>query len=199
MAGGGWPKLPYGLDQHIYALPYAILGGIMTWTVGMNPFGILAGSALSYATAFLAKRTGHGQYFLPFSAQRVEAERLDFLVKLAFGRDPRVVPSNFPLDVLRRNITSYGERKLFLRNIFGMFVTGFGVGLGAMAIALYTGYYVVAGLLALSTAAKALSYYIGYLVTKDPNRRTFFGEIITGVLGGIGLVLSALMVWKKKK
>lgn len=50
-AGGGKPDLPFGLDQHLYALPYAILGFVLNPVCGVA----------SYATAFLGKRTGHGR------------------------------------------------------------------------------------------------------------------------------------------
>ena len=198
--GGGWPKLPWGLDQHIYALPYAFLGWFLLDNADLYWGWVAGGTFLSYATAFLAKRTGHGQYMaLPYSFKAITAERLDPIVKLFFGRDPRVVPVNFNLEQLQRNIDSYGEDKLMKRNLTGLFVTGMGVGLGAAISAIVAGYPLIAGLLVASAGCKALAYYLGMKLTKDVNKRTAIGEFLTGLFAAIGLALAALLVKKKDK
>lgn len=202
MSGGGWPKLPWGLDQHLWAIPYGILGGGLAHYGGFGWASTTGAVGLSYLTAFFAKRTGHGTYMtLPYSIKTgLEPERLDFIVKYFFGRDPRFVPKEFPRDVLVRNIMKYGEKKLMYRNLTGLFVTGMGVSLGAMIVALCTGHPVIAILLFASAGCKTLAYYIGYKIVKDPTKplQTEIGEILTGIFAGIGIAISALMIWKKK-
>lgn len=70
MCGGGWPKLPAGLDQWLYALPYGLL------CLPLGPWAILA-----YAGAFLGKRTGHGNFMdLGRWTKPAKPERLEFLI-----------------------------------------------------------------------------------------------------------------------
>lgn len=95
MCGGGKPKLPYGLDQWIYAIPYAVFQVHWLWAV------------LSYGGAVLGKRTGHGQYF-SLAAPRGNPEndeKFDFIVRLFFGHDED------------------GPRR-YWRNFFGMTLSG---------------------------------------------------------------------------
>ena len=52
MAGGGWPKLPWGLDQWLLALPYLLFyPAIGYWVI------------LGYLGAVLGLRLGHGRGF----------------------------------------------------------------------------------------------------------------------------------------
>lgn len=52
MAGGGWPKLPYGLDQWLLAAPYLLFYPVIGWLV-----------VPAYLGAVLGLRTGHGSGF----------------------------------------------------------------------------------------------------------------------------------------
>lgn len=77
MCGGGRPRLPWGVDQFLYAIPYGLVGG-------------LYGFAPAYAGAVLGKRTGHGQYLNYGYGARTnpnDDERLDFIVRFFFGVD----------------------------------------------------------------------------------------------------------------
>lgn len=52
MSGGGWPKLPWGLDQWLLALPYLLFYPALGWWV-----------ILGYLGAVLGLRLGHGRGF----------------------------------------------------------------------------------------------------------------------------------------
>ena len=71
MAGGGGPKLPLGLDQWLYSLPYALLAPATgLWAV------------LAYSGAFLSKRTGHGRGMSLKEPMKPgsEPEKLEYLI-----------------------------------------------------------------------------------------------------------------------
>lgn len=78
MCGGAPPKLPWGIDQWIYALPYLVI---------TLPTGLL-GSAASYVSAIAGKRTGHGNGHDAGTAERGSDEQLEFLIKWLHGRIP---------------------------------------------------------------------------------------------------------------
>jgi len=71
MAGGGWPKLPYGLDAWILAAPYLLFyPAIGLWILP------------AYLGAVLGIRLGHGRFFQykqPFKAGS-EPEKIEFLI-----------------------------------------------------------------------------------------------------------------------
>jgi len=70
-SGGGWPKIPYGLDQFILALPYLLFySQIGLWVIP------------AYFSAVLALRSGHGRgfdYHLPFKPGS-EPEKVEILI-----------------------------------------------------------------------------------------------------------------------
>lgn len=79
MAGGGWPRLPWGLDQWVLSAPYLLLYPLIGWWV-----------IPSYFIAFLGLRTGHGSgfnYHLPFKEGRT-VEKVEYLI-----------PQNLPVPV----------------------------------------------------------------------------------------------------
>ncbi len=78
MAGGGWPKLPFGLDQHLYAIPYAaVCYPIAGWWC-----------AAAYVGAFLGKRTGHGGYIDLGTSEKVRHHRADIFLEALRGKIP---------------------------------------------------------------------------------------------------------------
>jgi len=162
MAGGGFVYLPLGLDQHLYAVPYAFVGLLCT---GSWWFFWLA-----YATAFLGKRTGHGQYMdLGTWSKEVEPETLDFIVEAIFGKD---------------NYDSYW------RDFFGLTITGLVVALGATIALIVSGNFLFALLILLGASLKSISYMIGWKVHKmfDHKSGTEIGELLTGFFAGLSLV-----------
>lgn len=71
MAGGGWPRLPWGLDQWILSAPYLLLYPLIGWWI-----------IPSYLTAVLGLRLGHGRgfnYRIPFK-EGSEPEKIEFLI-----------------------------------------------------------------------------------------------------------------------
>jgi len=71
MAGGGWPKLPWGLDAWLLALPYLLFWG------AVGPWAILG-----YLGAVLGIRLGHGRgfdYGKPFK-EGSKPEKVEILI-----------------------------------------------------------------------------------------------------------------------
>lgn len=193
MCGGGWPKLPYGLDQWLYAVPHGIVGYLATEKYG---WWAVLGCLGAYFCAFLFKRTGHGQYFdlgtttklLVKASGKLNVERVDFIVSWLMGPDPNTVregPGSFRRDYL------------------GMCVTGILLSLGT-SIALFTGAYWQLALIVLSAGAtKGLWYYIGTFLEKA-NIRAFglvryneWGEAQFGYWDywAVGFAIAILMGW----
>lgn len=72
MCGGGWPKLPLGLDQWLHCLPYiALLWPLTGWW-----------AVLPYLGAVIGKRFGHGAWMdLGRSHKTYSRERLDIFIE----------------------------------------------------------------------------------------------------------------------
>lgn len=85
MCGGAWPKLG-GLDQIIYAMPFAVITFLLLLpTVGPlwepYPWHVWAMAALAGATAFLGKRLGHGRGISLFEPLRGDPERVEIVIR----------------------------------------------------------------------------------------------------------------------
>lgn len=162
MCGGGKPKLPYGLDQFVYALPYAIF-----------PVHFLL-AVLSYAGGVLGKRTGHGQYFhlsAPRSACPPENdERFDFIVRFFFGPD---------ID---------GRKNRYWRNFFGMTLSGLWPVLVATIALVLSGYVLAALIVLIGGLLKAPAY----AVSQKFGYGTEIGEYVTGAFGWGSVTIAAL-------
>lgn len=93
MAGGGWPKLPFGLDQWLLALPYLLFYPVIGWWV-----------IPAYLGAVLGLRLGHGRGF-------------DYKLPFKVGSDPEkvewVIPKSLPVSV----------RKFLIMALTGLCVT----------------------------------------------------------------------------
>lgn len=196
MAGGGAPKLPLGLDQWIYAIPYGLAGILASIHVkqSIDVFGLIdlplwgLFGLISYLIAFLGKRLGHGTYFdLATSLKKIIPERIDFLVRPFFGKDPNSVAAGVP-----------GDRD---RDLFGLTLTGLVVGLGLIGVLLYVGQPLWALVIGITTAAKGPLYLLSLkhnatvrkVLSKigihmdDPKGHTEPGEWLTGIVGGLGV------------
>lgn len=71
MCGGGWPKLPWGLDQWLLALPYLLFYPVIGWWV-----------VPAYLGAVLGLRLGHGSFFhygLPLKEGRT-VEKIEYIM-----------------------------------------------------------------------------------------------------------------------
>lgn len=176
MCGGAPPKLPWGLDQWLYALPYLVISlpaslavAALASTKKENRKYFSSIALLPYTAAFLGKRTGHGGGMDLATnnkepGQGREAERLEFLILPLHGKI-----SQYWYDTLLLAIT--GIAVTLLAGILVMFVS-FGCGL----------------LLAISGLSKAPAYMIGALIYPDRkgrgiphlNEATAIGEFLTG-------------------
>ncbi len=197
MCGGAPPKLPWGLDQWIYAIPYfAICAPAGTAFIAAifadrdfdrKPrLKIYEGLflLLPYSLAFTGKRTGHGGGMdlghnnkEPGAGR--EPERLEFLIAPLHGK-----------------IAQYWYDALLLA------VTGLAVTLVAGLIVCFVN--VTAGLLIIvSGPLKALAYMIGWAVYPDGSgsgipyldEATAIGEFLTGVFNYAALAIAFYLVF----
>lgn len=178
--GGGLVKIPELLERSL----------IMAFFVGaVLPF---AGwwSVLSLIGMF-GIATGHGQYFLHRAVKYMDPEKVDFIVRLIFGKDPRTnvyyVENEDQYGGLMIDIKDYGENKLYWRCVFGMFVTGTLVGLPSSIIAIVFEQYLIAGILALTGFVKAIAYIVGYEIWEGTEPAEFINGGLRNLLVYISL------------
>lgn len=179
MCGGMRPKLPWGLDQWLYALPYGLLPGAALWA--LNPYVAVVLGLLSYAGALLGKRTGHGGGLdLGTWTRPRDDERLEFLIKPLHGKIPE-----YWYDVLLLAITGLAVS----------LVASVSIAVVNPLAAIPT---LVGGLL------KPLPYMLGWKLhpksespskVKELDEATEVGEAGTGLLGYLGLGLSAVLLF----
>ncbi len=175
MCGGAPPKLPFGLDQWIYALPYLAAPLVFC---GLNY--VVMAAPFVYLSAVFGKRTGHGQYMdLGFTVRSTEPERLDFLVLLLMGKDHN--PAAMNPTVLNR-------RERYARDALGLIFTGLSVTLMCGLVIALAGDVLIGLLISLSGALKAPAYMIGWAIYPAAqgkgvpylNEATAIGEFLTG-------------------
>ncbi|PZQ44866.1 MAG: hypothetical protein DI551_09195 [Micavibrio aeruginosavorus] len=198
MCGGGPPKLPWGLDQWIYALPYMLISIPATASMiiilynadkaskGKYAFVIKPPAMIAVAPfvgAFLGKRTGHGGGMdLGTNAKEPghgrEPEALEFFILSIHGKIPQ-----------------YWYDALLLA------ITGFAVTLLTGVVICFVD--VPAGLLiAFSGLLKAPAYMIGRKIYPEGNGKgipylneaTAIGEYLTGFFGWGALALALVMI-----
>lgn len=200
---GGAPSWPRPLEQMLFCIVF----GVVMAAMGV-PFWA---QVIAYALAVAATLTGHGQYFLSMTVKPIEPERLDFLVRLVFGRDPRTDARfrqywadddndepgwmdgyNDAVHEIQGMVASYGPRRLFARCAFGLGVTGWAVSLApGLAVMVFTTHLWAGLALCLSGfVAKAAAYLISHAAGKG----TEGGEWITGGLQWLFAVAIAMMV-----
>lgn len=173
MAGGGPPKLPWGLDQWLYGLPYALITLPVTFAFGALALRwdercrkyIWVAILLPYAGAVAGKRTGHGGGIDAgtWTGER-DDEALEFLIKPLHGKI-----SEYWYDMMLLAVT--GLVCTLIAGIMVMFVDVWG-GLALM----------------LSGSTKAPAYMIGWWIYPTGsgkgiphlNEATAIGEFLTG-------------------
>lgn len=143
--------------------------------------------------------TGHGQYFINRKVDATEPERVDFIVRLFLGDDPRtdkryteyrgdnVLPKE-QHKKLKAEMEDYGMGKLYKRCALGMCLTGFLVGLPAAILAGVFGEYNAMVLFLLTGPLKALAYIVAYEIWGS----TVQAEYINGAFRG--LICAGIMV-----
>lgn len=110
MSGGGWPKLPYGLDAWILAAPYLLFYPAIGWWV-----------ILAYLGAVLGVRLGHGRFFdydLPFKVGS-EPEKIEVLIDDSLAVKTQKILGMF--------LTGWAVTLAlgFILNIYGFLLAGF--------------------------------------------------------------------------
>lgn len=192
MDGGGWPKTHEWVERTLCMIP-AVGASVVTagWYAPLAYSGVLG------------IITGHGQYFLARMVKAISPERVDFIVRLFFGEDPRTSDDYelvrgekwsqalpYHKIQLAREMEAYGMRKLYWRCVFGMFITGFVYGLPAAILAAMFGHWFAAAMFASTGIAKALAYMIGYALFKNTESAewmngTFRAALALVVIGGV--------------
>ncbi len=183
MCGGAPPKMPWGLDQWLYALPYLLISlpAALTLATVLSVKKenrkyfwaiVWAIALLPYAGAFIGKRTGHGGGMDLATNNKEpddgrEPEKLEYLILWLHGKIPQ-----YWYDALLLAITG-----LAVTLIAGVMMSFINPLWGAV--------------LALSGLTKAPAYMIGHLIY--PNQRgrgipyldhaTAIGEFLTGFFG----------------
>lgn len=174
-------KAPKVVKNLAWGLPFG-------W-VAYDIHGVIIGLLVGLACAGL-KGLGHGQYMsLGTVWKPISPERVDFIVRLWFGIDPRTVS---PL----------GERvDLYERCLAGLAVVGLAAVLPCV-IALSFANPLAAFILAIGGMSKAIAYAIGWEVypdgqgkgVKELNQATQIGEFLTGLFAGLTLLIAWGMV-----
>lgn len=198
--GGGFFSLPKVINNFLWSIPFAALSGYAFYKYGYEIPYIIAATLLSLALCIFGKATGHGQWFLYSMEKCIEPERLDFLVKLFWGADPRTRKESCSLD-LSRNMRAYGLDRLYWRNVTGLTLVGFTAVSGTTLALLYLN--PISGLvLAIGGILKGPSYMfgdwaIGYSeedTSGEFDEATEVGEGLSGVFAYIGLAVAALLL-----
>lgn len=182
MCGGGPPRLPWGLDQWLYAIPYALIA-----MPALAPIAALAGASeknrrhtaaillFPFAGAFVGKRTGHGNGLDMGRSPRGEDEALEFITKPLHGKIPE-----YWYDALLMSVTGIAVTLL--------------AGIVVAVINPLAGIF-----LALSGLSKGPAYMIGYAIYPTGtgkgiphlNEASAIGEFLTGFSGYGSLAITA--------
>lgn len=198
--GGGIAKVSEWVERTL-----VMSGFVMAAVLFSDWWGLLA-----YA-GVVGIATGHGQYFLNRAVKYIgdkpdgkkgSYERVDPIVRLLFGKDPRTdtkfanMPKAEQVISMRGEMEVYGMTRLYWRNVFGMFVTGSLVGLPAAIISVCFGQYQCAAIFACTGIAKAIAYVIGYrfFVKKENPSGTEAAEYINGGLRNVICLAVILLV-----
>ena len=175
-ARGGWPSIARPLEQMAYCSIFAFLMAALDAIWWHNGIG--------YTLAVVAVLTGHGQYFLSLSVRAISPETLDFILLPFFGADPRSHEKyeeyreyvdwykddpekrkRFHDEIepqIQADMEAYGMRKLYMRCLAGMALTG-GVVTLAPAIVIALNYFWAGTALGLfGIACKPLAYHVSH-------------------------------------
>lgn len=172
MCGGAWPRLPWGLDQWIYSIPYTLLVFEATDSVVL---ATIAGTCV-----MIGKRVGHGSGIDLGRSQKMEAPRnlLESLISNNFDED-----TPYQRDVIF--LAATGQAVTFLPALVVSFVS--------LPAALA---------LAVSGALKGPAYMIGWATYPQGsgrgisglNEATAIGEFLTGLFGYSGIVVACVIM-----
>lgn len=187
--GGGITKSPEWVERSLI---------MFFFVLATAPFAGMY-SLLAYV-GVLGIATGHGQYFLHRSAKYMTKtkERVDPVVKLFFGQDPRDdehfkdLPQNH--EEIVQAMDDYGMGRLYARCVFGMFVTGSLVGLPAFILCAVFGHAVIGSIFLLTGVCKAVAYVTSYELWKNTEGAEFINGGLRTTLCVIALLLNFFVV-----
>ncbi len=190
MSGGGPPKLPWGLDQWLYATPYMLIGlpalGAIAAAMELNSKSkkyIHAVLPLAYFGAFIGKRTGHGGGLDMGTSEKEpgagrDPEKLEYLILWLHDKMPR-----------------------YWYDALIMAITGIAVTLPAGIVVGFLNPWAGA-FLAVSGLSKAPAYMIGWAIYPDGtgrgiphlNEATAIAEFLTGFFGYAALAITFVLI-----
>lgn len=182
----GAPKgelLPEWLNpfkDFIWGIPFVIVTVVALKGTSLGILWIILLSVLTLGGATLSKRMGHGQYMdLGTWTKKIEPQRIDPLVEAMWGVD--------------RNTLEDNVKGNYWRDFTGLAITGLVGVLIPSTILLVTGHPLLALLVLLGGALKAVGYFLGWWLW--PNKATEVGETLTGAFVGValGIVLIVLL------
>lgn len=191
MCGGAPPKLPFGLDQWLYGLPYLLIGVpamlmVTAWSKSASKWNKWYPATLlaAYLSAVIGKRTGHGGGMdLGHSPEEPgkgrEAEKIEYLILWLDGQ-----------------LSKYWYDALLLA-LTGLLVT-VPAGILVAFISPFWGAF-----LAVSGITKPIAYMIGWAIypnftgkgLKWLNEATAIGEFLTGFFAYLSLGITAIAIW----
>ena len=170
MDGGGKPQGLPELIERLLCMSFFLVA-CATFCGWWSVFSLLGMIGLA---------TGHGQYFPEVKIKKIDPEKVDPVVSLFFGPDPRVLTPTLCA------VKKYGTTRLYLRCAFGMFITGTLVGLPSCVLSLVFGNYEAALLFALTGVVKSAAYIAAFALTKKNEHAEF--------INGAGRSILAILV-----
>jgi len=182
--GGGYFNAPKAVKNAAWATIPSVLVFFAYYDAQM-PFLACASTLVCFPLCLAGIATGHGQYFsLGKVIKPIKPEKLDFIVSLFFGRDPR---TKNVLNFLRE-VESYGMNKLMRRCTFGLSVTGFASVSGFVLMMLPIDPYAAIMVLIMGLM-KPWGYHVGYAL--DMERPNVLGELLFGafVYAALGVTI----------
>lgn len=164
--GGGFFHAPKALINLAWAAPIAMVCALVLHSASGDSTMATAAFFVVTALCVAGKGTGHGQYMsLGRVVKYMEPERLDFIVRLFYGRDPRTLGI---LDCscricAKERLDQYGHSRLVRRCLFGLSVIGMAAVFGGFA-ALVVVKPLAARALLFAGVTKAYWYWGGWCI-----------------------------------
>lgn len=206
--GGGFKGgVPKGIKNTLWSLPFTGFVSYCFVTGGFEWYWTAIAGVLCFVLCYLGKTTGHGQWFLSRAVRAISPEKLDFIVRLFWGQDPRTFgkyekyfdrPTSVqPKAQLQTDMNRYGMIKLYWRNVTGMSVVGLAAVFGAVVAGAFVS-PILSLVLAIGGIMKGASYMIGYAIlgerggdlSGDFDEATEIGELLTGFFAYAGLAVA---------
>jgi len=195
MTGGGGIDLPLGLEQWVYTIPMVLLGGYVAFPElsSLSYYYSVPIVGAFWFISMLGKRLGHGQYMDlgHFTGKVSTPEKIEFIVKRFFGKDP--------------SLNGNPKGGSFWRDFFGLSIVGLGPVLPLVILLLSYGLTLEGSLVALGGLLKAVAYIIGWEKPFFKKQRwlglyesTAEGEFLTGILSylSIGIAFFSILIDK---